>query len=58
MQKLPFDKMTSWWKDKLVKWQVGEITSWYNILYETAFGEAGTGGNATLQKQPVFELTN
>ncbi len=52
--KVPFDKMTSWCKDKLVKGQVGEMTSWwndklvkwyswYNILYETAFDGAGTG---------------
>jgi hypothetical protein len=22
------DEMTSWWNDKLMKWQVDEMTSW------------------------------
>jgi len=24
------DEMTSWWNDKLMKWQVDEMTSWWN----------------------------
>jgi hypothetical protein len=23
------DEMTSWWNDKLMKWQVDEMTSWW-----------------------------
>ncbi len=23
-------KMTTWWNDKLMKWQVGEMTGWWN----------------------------
>jgi hypothetical protein len=30
MKLLQVDEMTSWWNDKLMKWQVDEMTSWWN----------------------------
>ncbi len=30
LMKWQTDEMTSWWNDKLIKWQVDEMTSWWN----------------------------
>ncbi len=32
LMKWQVDEMTSWWKDKLMKWQVDEMTTWWNDM--------------------------
>jgi hypothetical protein len=32
------DEMTSWWNDKLMKWQVGEMTHWQKYLAPSSQG--------------------